>query len=318
MHHGSSGAPCGPRAATAPTRPGRRQVARRPAARYVPRRVRFLPANGAPAAAGLMLLLLQAPVHAAVFHPLDTTREDPVGEDPTRPRPELALKYGYLNAPGPSPDSVSLFTLEGILRVPLSEHWTGRLRFEMPLGLTNVPRADDPDGAWRFGAGDLLTEAEVIHYANARWAIGAGGRALFPTTSLDVVGDDAWVLGVVGVVRAMLPELGPDSFVAPQLAYGSDVGGRRRGEQVSALLIQPTLHWAATHAVFLELFPSDDIIVNFQDPARRGRLFLPITLLAGVLLTPRVATTLELGFPLIKDYPVYDFKLQAAVAIFFD
>jgi hypothetical protein len=281
--------------------------------------VRILAANRLPAVAALMvLLLLPRPARAAVFHPVDSALEDPVGADPTRPRPELLAKYGFLNAPGRPPDSVNLFTLEGILRVPVNDRWAGRLRFEMPLGLTNVPSADEPGSAWRFGSGDLLTEAAAIHYLNARWAVAAGGQLVFPTASQNVIGDDAWVLGVGGVVRAMLPELSDDSFVVPQLVYAFDAGGTRRGERVQALLLQPTIHWAATHAIFLELFPSGDIVVNFDQPERRGRLFFPITALAGVLLTPRLVTTLEIGVPLVKDYPVYDFKLQATVGFFFD
>ncbi len=265
-----------------------------------------------------MPLLSSPPAPAAVFHPIDTAREDPVGADPTRPRPELLLKYGYLNAPGPSPDHVSLFTLEGIQRVPVSDRWAGRLRFELPLGLTNVPRPDDTGDSWRFGTGDLLTEAAAIHYPNDRWALGAGGQVVFPTASRDVVGDDAWVLGAGGVVRAMLPEISADSFVAPQLVYAFDVGGTRRGERVNALLLQPTLHWAVTHAVFLELFPSGDIAINLDAPDRRRRLFFPITAMAGVLLAPRLVTMLEIGVPLVKDYPVYDFKLQATIGFLFD
>ncbi len=244
--------------------------------------------------------------------------EDPTGEDPTRPRPELAFKFEFQNLPGRSPDSASTFTLEGIALVPVNEKWAGRLRFEMPLVLTNAPADDESHGSWRFGSGDLLTEAAGIFYPNERWAVAAGGQVIFPTASRDVTGANAWILGVGGLVRAMLSELSADSFVAPQLVYAFDAGGSRDRGPVSQLRIQPTFHWALPRNLFMELFPSGDIVVNLDAPDERGRWFLPLNALAGILVTPKLVTTLEVGIPLVKDYPVYDFKLVATVGYFFD
>ena len=59
-------------------------------------------------------------------------------------------------------------------------------------------------------------------------------------------------------------------------------------------------------------------MVNLTDATHRGRLFFPFNALAGILLTPKVVTSLEIGVPIVKDYPLYDFKLQAAVGYFVD
>ena len=133
---------------------------------------------------------------------------------------------------------------EGLTRIPVNERWAGRLRLEMPLVLTNLPPDDDPGDAWRFGSGDLLSEADVIHYLNERWAMAAGTQVLFPTASHDVTGDDTWIIGPSGLVRAMLPEISPDSFVAPHLFYAFDIGGAGGSDHVSELHLQPLLHWA--------------------------------------------------------------------------
>lgn len=271
-------------------------------------------------ALALAALLLAPPAaRAAVGTPDEMIdREDPTGEDPTRPRPELLLRYRYENLPGGAPDSLNAFVLEAITAVPIAERWNTRFRLEMPLVLTNVPASDDADAAWRFGSGDLLSEAAGIYYPDDRWALALGGQMVFPTASRAATGAGAWVLGAGGLVRAMLPELSPDSFFATQIVYGFDVGGRCDREHVSAPRLQPLLHWALPHAVFLELFPSDDLVVNLGAPAGRGRLFLPFDALAGILWTPKVVTTLELGVPLVKQYPVYDFKIVATVGYFFD
>lgn len=269
-------------------------------------------------AAALAIAVRPAAAETAATPAIDPYYEDPVGADPTRPRPELLLKYEHQNLSGRSPDSGNAFTLEGITRVPIDERWAGRLRFEMPLVLTNAPSADEADAAWRFGAGNLLTEAAAIHYPNERWAVAAGGQLAFPTASYDVTGADAWLIGVGGLARSMLPEISPDSFVAPQLVYAFDAGGSRGRDHVSELRIQPTLHWAPTPSIFVELFPSGDIVVDLDAPKDRGRWFLPLNALAGILVTPKLVATLELGLPVVKDYPVYDFKLVSSVGYFFD
>jgi len=150
------------------------------------------------------------------------------------------------------------------------------------------------------------------------WAVAAGGQVIYPTASRNLGGDRIWGLGVGGAVRAMLPEISPDSFVLPQLVYVWDAAGDRDRAHVSELRLQPTLQWAPTPTVFFELFPAGDIVVNFTDSAHRGRFFLPFDALAGILLAPHVVTTLEMGVPLVKNYPLYDFKLQATIGYFFD
>ena len=274
---------------------------------------------GVAALAALLLWRSLAPAASeAPPTPIDTKLEDPLGQDPTRPRPEVLLRYEFRNEPGRPPDKSNGFIVEGITRLPVNEHWAGRLRLEMPLVLTDVPPSDEANDAWRFGSGDLLTEAAAIHYPNDRWAVAAGGQVIYPTASRNLGGDRIWGLAVGGAVRAMLPEISPDSFVLPQLVYVWDAAGDRDRAHVSELRLQPTLQWAPTPTLFFELFPAGDIVVNLTDPARRGRLFFPFNALAGILLTPKVVTTLEVGVPIVKDYPLYDFKLQATVGYFFD
>jgi len=184
-------------------------------------------------AALLALALSRAGTATAADEPLDTRLEDPLGQDPTRPRPETILRYEFQNAPGRSPDSVNALLVEGITRVPVNEHWAGRLRLEMPLVLTNLPSDDHPDGTWHAGAGNLLTEAAGIFYPDDRWAVAAGGQVIYPTVSRDVTGDDAWVLGVGGVVRSKLrrPPSGTSSIERPDGGRAPRGARRPRGAE---------------------------------------------------------------------------------------
>ena len=53
--------------------------------------------------------------------------------------------------------------------------------------------------------------------------------------------------------------------------------------------------------------------MNFGDPitGQTGRLFLPFDALVGRTLTKNLTASLEVGVPIIKDYPVYDFEIEA-------
>jgi hypothetical protein len=112
----------------------------------------------------------------------------------------------------------------------------------------------------------------------------------------------------------MLPELSPGRFFAAEMLYAFDIGEPDSGE----LQLQPTLNVELPHGLFLNLFPSSDIRINLGTPKGNGRLFFPFDALVGVMVTPVLVASLEASLPIVKAYPVYDFKLQAKVAYFFD
>jgi hypothetical protein len=206
----------------------------------------------------------------------------------------------------------------GIAHVPVDDHWSGSVRIDMPLALTNEISSENPDGAFDFGAGDALAQVVGIYTLDSSWAFGAGAQFTFPTASRVTMGTGKYVALPGAVFRRMLPELSPGSFIAPELLYAFDVGGDPERGHVSELQLQPTLDWELSHGVFLNLFPSSDIRINLGAPHGRGRLFFPFDVLAGIMVTPRLLTSLEVSVPIVKDYPVYDFKLEATVGYFFD
>jgi hypothetical protein len=46
-------------------------------------------------------------------------------------------------------------------------------------------------------------------------------------------------------------------------------------------------------------------------------LFLPFNFMVGKLLTRSIVASIEVGVPIVHDYEVYDFKLEARVGFFF-
>jgi hypothetical protein len=161
---------------------------------------------------------------------LDVVPEDvrPVtnnGQDPTRPRTQLEVLYEFQNLPGRAPDSESTFTLRAISRVPFDEHWSGSLRIDVPLSLTNAESSENPGGRFTFGLGDLLTQVAGIYTLDDRWAFAAGSQFTFSTASLSTTGTGKYVALPGAVFRYMLPELSPGSFASPEVLYQFDMGG---------------------------------------------------------------------------------------------
>ena len=63
-----------------------------------------------------------------------------------------------------------------------------------------------------------------------------------------------------------------------------------------------------------DLYPSPDIRINFLD---HDKLFLPLDVMVGKLVTPKLITSLEVSAPIVKDYDLYNFKLEVRIGVFF-
>jgi hypothetical protein len=70
---------------------------------------------------------------------------------------------------------------------------------------------------------------------------------------------------------------------------------------------------------FIVLYPSNDIRINFGAPiaGQTGRLFLPFDALIGARLSDAVQLSLEGSVPIVKAYPVYNFKAEARLRAVF-
>ena len=88
---------------------------------------------------------------------------------------------------------------------------------------------------------------------------------------------------------------------------------------ISNLQFAPTVNLGLPDRWFFTLYPSPDIRINYGDPVtgQTGRLFLPFNARIGRKITDNLALSLEVGVPIIKDYPVYDFKTEVRLGLRF-
>jgi hypothetical protein len=268
-------------------------------------------------------LSVAAPVLAG-SDPPDVTNG--TGDDPTQPLGKIELLDRYTEAPGPGVEEGTTKQVETntpfarIETPPLSlaPQWELNFRAEIPVVWTNGVTSENPTGATVSGFGNVLGQAWIVHDFDQRWAVALGGQLIAPT-STNGVATDAWEQVTGFVVRAMLPEISPGSYFAPQVRYGIDFEGNDDGRMLRQLRIAPTLNINLPHNLFFTLYPSPDIRLNYGAPVQNqtGRLFLPLNFMVGWKPTEHTVISAEFGIPIIKDFPVYTFKTQLRVGYLF-
>ena len=238
------------------------------------------------------------------------------GQDFTRPLNLFQVRGEYRTAPGSGSEPGSIRTvsteetiLRSDLKFDLAPQWTLALRGDLPFVGKDPITSSDPSGEFVDGLGDADLQAALIKTINARWAAGAGIRVVTPTGAPDITSGKWQALPIVGA-RVMLPELSDGSFFTGLVRYDVSFAGDPSKRNISNLQIAPTLNVNLPQHWFITFYPNPDIRINYGDPVigQTGRLFLPMDFLIGRDLTKTITVSLEIGVPLIRDYPVYDFK----------
>ena len=227
----------------------------------------------------------------------------------------------YQTAPGSGtlPGTIRTVTtgtmvLRSDLKFDVAPQWAVAFRGDLPISAKNPITSDNPTGEFAEGLGDADVQAALIRTINARWAAGTGMRIITPTGAPDITSGKWQAMPIIGA-RAMLPELSEGSFFTALLRYDLSFAGDPAKKNISNLQIAPTLNIMLPEHWFVTFYPTPDIRINYGDAitGQTGRLFLPIDVLAGRDLTKNLTVSLEISVPVIKDYPVYDFKAVTRV-----
>ncbi len=259
----------------------------------------------------------QAPNSVASFGPLTLSPNqaaEPAG-DALSPQNLLQLMYQYKTAPGTgangAPDTVTTQTvkLRGDLSIELGSQWQLVLRGDLPYLAKNPFSDSNPDGGFIYGIGDADIQGALIRALDERWKVGAGVRFIAPTGG-DTFGSGKWRIMPIAGLRYALPEISKGSYFEPLARYDVSFVGDPSRKSISNLQFAPMLNLALPERFFLTFYPSADIRWNFGPPAtgQTGRLFLPLDARIGKKFTDNFNVSLEIGVPIVRQYPVYDFK----------
>jgi hypothetical protein len=259
------------------------------------------------------LLLCALPVWSA------ETEEVNNGQDPTKPLTRFDLRYQYQNLPPSKDDNAHIFTLRADKPFVLAPGWSLATRLDLPLFVTEAVSRDNPRGAYQFGQGDLLVQGLLINAPTHDFAWATGAQVIFPTAREEEMGGGKYRLVPTLGARYNLAGISQGSWTALLLRYDFDTGGDDSRRHVSELQLAPLVNFALPDSWFVNQYPSSDIRINLgkQRPGDKGSLFLPFNFMIGKMLTKSVVGSVEIGFPLINDYRVYDFKMELRIGFFF-
>jgi hypothetical protein len=241
------------------------------------------------------------------------TGAESTGLDFFRPPPNLfQLEHEYRTAPGSNQQvTTETFNLRYDHSFYLTPTWMVVTRSDLPLLAKDATSSNNPNGNYLYGIGDADIQAAIIHNLDARWAVGVGVRLIAPTGQ-DPLGSGKWqAMPIVGF-RMGLPEISSGSYFEPIFRYDISFAGDPTRSNISNLQFGPALNIGLPDRWFVTFYPSQDIRVNYGDPVtgQTGRLFLPFDVRVGRKVADNVTASLEVGVPIIKDYPVYNFKSQ--------
>jgi len=266
--------------------------------------------------AGLVTL---RPADAAAQQATASDQPPNTGQDVFSPPPNLfQLLYGYKTAPGSGGTAGSSATvttdtvdLRFDHRLDLSPQSMIALRADLPVLAKNPISSDNPNGDYLYGLGDADAQAVFIQNIDKRWAAGFGARLIAPTGG-DTLGSGKWQIMPIAGFRYGLSEISPGSYLEPFVRYDVSFAGDPSKRNISNLQLAPFLNIWLPDRWSVAFYPSADIRINFGDPVtgQTGRLFLPFDARVGRDLTDQIALSLEIGVPIVKDYPVYNFKAQ--------
>jgi hypothetical protein len=248
------------------------------------------------------------------------TKAPNTGQDETRPLTRFDLKYQYQNPGGSDAGHTQIITARVDKPFALSADWEVASRADVPVYVTDAVGSDNPDGRTTAGLGDLLVQGLLVYAPpSERFALATGPRLVFPTAREDQMGAGRWRIVSTVESRYFTPEITDGSWVGLVVRYDVDFAGDDSRRHIGELQLGPRVYMQFPDTWFLQFFPSSDIRYNAADmrPGDTGRWFVPLDLVVGRMMAERFIVSGEASVPIVNDYKVYDFKVEARIGFFF-
>lgn len=258
------------------------------------------------------------------------------GQDVTRPLTRFDLRGEAQKLNGDATAYIATFRFDQ--PVPLGEKGQDGImlvRMDLPLVYSDLPRRDNSNGNYKFGAGDLLSQIIYVPPTHVSedlpWdAFGFGAQLIWPTASKDSMGTEQYLAQPLFAAKFNLPEkFGKGAFFLPILGYTMDYANYSDGRQrdnVGELTIQPSIYLpvpkdSGLPLDFVNLWANNNVRFNMEDgqTKRSGDVFIPFDVMLGKMLNKSTIFSTDFTTPLYKSdgYDLYDWILQFRLGFFF-
>jgi len=230
------------------------------------------------------------------------------GDDLTRPESKFQLRLeDKTSGTTSTTDTITLYMQpQGIF--DLGSGWGLSWLAQVPVVWKSTPGSGSNPSSKDFGPGDIELEAVLIRPIDERWAFGFGARLITPSAE-DRLGNGKWqILPGFGIRYSF----SSNTYFVPKIRYAVSFGGDPSRRDISEPQIAPTFNIGLPNRWFVTLYPSFDIRINFGEPSsgQTGKLFFPFDASVGRKLSDNIVMSLEVSVPIVKDYPVYNFKSE--------
>jgi len=257
----------------------------------------------------------------------DSAADQPTQNEPPAPEGDVLaakslfqLYFAVRTQPGSGPNgtirtvTTDTFKLRADTRVALAPNWQLALRGDLPFESKNPLNSSNPNGDTLYGLGDADIQAALINDIDARWTAGFGARLITPTGD-DNLGSGKWQIMPIAGVRYSMPDVGYGMYFEPLFRYDVSFAGDPTKRDISNLQFAPEVNFSLPEGYFFALYPEPSIRWNFGPAVtgQTGRLFLPFDARVGRKFTKTFAVSLEVGVPIINQYPVYDFMTELRI-----
>jgi len=245
--------------------------------------------------------------------------DDYIGhQDITRPQNQLDVRFQYRTSWQPDTRTQQeRMLLRTTSKITLDAGWRAGLLAEVPFvdkKTTTFESSDSGNSSSsenKFGIGDAAFQAYLARDLDQNWAFGFGVRGVGPSAQ-DSLGSGKWQIMPGLGVRYSFTDLGPDTYFVPVIRYALSVAGDPTRRNIRQAQISPTLNIGLSDRWFITLYPSYDVRINYGPavPGQTGPLFLPFDVSLGREISKGVQLSLEVSVPIIRDFPVYNFKTE--------
>jgi Putative MetA-pathway of phenol degradation len=236
------------------------------------------------------------------------------GGDITRPENFFEIRAFDTSSGTTKPTDTQSLVLRRGGAITLNDDWKVGWLASLPLLGREITTSNPSTANREFGVGDVFLQGTLVERLNERWAYGFGARLYAPTAE-DSLGTGRWQIMPGAGVRYTFLEFGEDTFFVPKLRYAISFAGDPSRRNISEAQFAPTLNIQLPDRWFFRFYDLYDVRVNFSAPVagQTGRLFLPFDAAIGKKLADGIVLMWEASVPMIKDYPVYNFKTDFRV-----
>jgi hypothetical protein len=236
------------------------------------------------------------------------------GGDITRPENYFEIRAFDTASGTTKPQDTQTLVLRRGGTLVLNSDWKAGWLASLPFRWREITTSNPSTANRESGIGDMFLQGDLVERLNQRWAYGFGARLYAPTAE-DSLGTGRWQIMPGAGVRYSFLEFGDNTFFVPKVRYAVSFAGDPSRRNISEVQFAPTLNIQLPNRWFLRFYDLYDVRINFGAPisGQTGRLFLPFDAAIGKKITDDIVLMWEVSVPMIKDYPVYNFKTDFRV-----